>query len=230
MNAAGLAKHYGGLTPEERFRLILAAGARGDDTERERLVSAGGRLTLSMQDHAPYAHAFDELGLLVFIELLEEAGRYSDAFADADDARDICGEDDDGEGEGDAPEAEPDTKGNAADAEDDARPRPAWQRSLDLALAAGFVLRTKAEGWKLFCERLNVPPFVLWERLPGFDRLQRALTLAERAAFVPEGFLRWLNRIRPAGAAELTEVPLSVEGMASTTETLFRNRVEWWSG
>jgi hypothetical protein len=226
MNATALAKNYGSLTPEERFRLILAAGARGDDAERERLVKAGGRITLSMQDHAPYAHAFNELARLVFIELLEEAGRYLDAFARSDDTRDLHGKNNEEEGSGDAADVEPDTPGVA----DEARARPAWQRALDLALAAGFVLRTKAEGWKLFCERLSVPPFVLWQQLPGFDRLQRALTLAERAAFAPEGFVRWLNRIRPAGEPERTEVPLTVEGMADATGELFQARVEWWSG
>jgi len=37
-----LARHYDNLTPEERFRLILAAGARGDKVEQDRLVNSGG--------------------------------------------------------------------------------------------------------------------------------------------------------------------------------------------
>jgi hypothetical protein len=40
-----LARHYANLTPEERFRLILAAGSRGDEAERDRLVSTGQRIT-----------------------------------------------------------------------------------------------------------------------------------------------------------------------------------------
>jgi hypothetical protein len=47
---------------------------------------------------------------------------------------------------------------------------------------------------------LHLPPFLLRQELPGFDRLQRALALAKEAAFVPEGMLCWLNAIRPAGA------------------------------
>ena len=123
-----------------------------------------------------------------------------------------------------------DANANAKPVEEAPSERPRWQRFLDMALAAGFVLRTKAEGWKLFCERMTVPPFALWENLPGFDRLQRALKLAERAAFAPEGFLRWLNDIRPAGEAKRTEVPLTVEGVAAATEELFRKRVKWWGG
>jgi hypothetical protein len=97
-----------------------------------------------------------------------------------------------------------------------------------LALAAGFVLRTRAAGWRLFCERLSIPPFLLWEMLPGCDRLQRALRLADQAAFVPEVFLRWLNRIRPEGAPELAELPLTAEAVADGHAKLFRSRVEWW--
>ena len=92
------------------------------------------------------------------------------------------------------------------------------------------MLRTKANGWKLFCERLNVPPFLLWEAFPGFDRVQRALARTEKAAFVPEGFLRWLNHVRPKGEPALTAVPLTVEGVAAANEEAFRKRVEWWGG
>ena len=61
MNPNDLARHYGRLSPEERFKLILAAGARGDEAEQQRLVDAGGHITLSCPDHTPYTRAFDEL-------------------------------------------------------------------------------------------------------------------------------------------------------------------------
>jgi hypothetical protein len=77
MNAKAVARHYGSLTPEERFRLILAASARGDEAERDRLANASGRISLSVPDHSPYAHAFQELALLSFIELLDQAASYS---------------------------------------------------------------------------------------------------------------------------------------------------------
>ena len=73
MKAPPLAKNYKALTPEERFRLILAASGRGDEAEAARLVNAGGRITLSVPDHSPYAHAFSDLALMTFIDLLEEA-------------------------------------------------------------------------------------------------------------------------------------------------------------
>jgi hypothetical protein len=226
MNANAVAKHYGSLSPEERFRLILAASARGDEAERERLVNAGGRITLSMRDHSPYAHSFSELNLLVFVELLEQAAGYFEAFFRADEAADIFGGEAGEEGEGDDTEDGPDAEGTMG-GKGDLTPA---QRALDLALALGFMLRTKAEGWKLWCERLKLPPFLFWEELPGFDRLQRALALAEKAAFVSEGFLQWLNRVRPEGSPVLSAVPLSVEGVADAIEHMFQNRVEWWGG
>jgi hypothetical protein len=53
IDTKALARHYDTLTPEERFGLILAAGSRGDQAERDRLVNSGGRIAHSMQDHAP---------------------------------------------------------------------------------------------------------------------------------------------------------------------------------
>ena len=197
MKPRALTRHYGALTPEERFRLILAAGGRQDLAEQDRLVMAGGRITYSLPDHAPYAYAFDDVAQLVYLELLEEAHRYRDALHLAKE---------------EGAESDPETA------------------RLNDALAVGFELRTKAEGWRLFCERLHVPPLALWESLPGFDRLRRALALAEKAAFVPEGFLRWLNDGRPAGQPELTGVPLCPEQIARSTDEAFRQRVRWWDG
>jgi hypothetical protein len=86
MKAPPLAKNYKCLKPEERFRLILAASGRGDEAERDRLIRAGGRITLSMSDHAPYVDALNALAMHVFIDLLEEAARYHDAFDRLDSA------------------------------------------------------------------------------------------------------------------------------------------------
>jgi hypothetical protein len=152
------------------------------------------------------------LAFLTFIELVDEAARYQAALTFNDDVRDTF----------DADEAD------ESPMQKDANENSMCFRTLDIALAAGYMLRTKANGWKLFCERLNVPPFLLWEIHPGFDRLKAVLALAEKAAFVPEGFLRWLNRVRPKGEPELTAVPLTVEGIAAATTEAFRQRAQWW--
>ena len=63
---------------------------------------------------------------------------------------------------------------------------------------------------------------------PGFERLQVLLATAEKAAFVPEGFLRWFNRVRSAGELALTTAPLTIEGVADEIAEAFRQRVQWW--
>src|SRR5262249_44730637 len=154
----------------------------------------------------------------------EEVARYSEADARADanlayaTDRGNPGDNEDEAEEGDEAAAGPQAGHEAH----------AWQRLLRLTYAARFVLRTKADGWKLFCERMNVPPFLLWEGFPGFDRLRRTLNRAEKGECTSEGFIRWMNDVRPVGTPELTEVPLTVEGVASATEDVFRARVEWW--
>jgi hypothetical protein len=179
-----------------------------------------------MQDHAPYAHAFGELALYTFIELVDDAAQYMEDFERwrlaREDARDEAEET---PGEEDELEETP----HEVLVEDDDEEQ-FLEVCSDLVLASGYTLRTKAEGWKLFCERLSVPPFILFEMLPGFERLQRALALAERIAFVPEGFLRWLNRVRPKGEPEVTEFNLTVEKVAKGNERVLQERVRWLGG
>jgi hypothetical protein len=219
MTADAVAKQYKLLTPEERFRLILAASGRGDDAERERLVRASGRIHLTMPDYSPYANALQDISLMIFIELLAESAQFlwASALADQEDDRDAATR---GEADPDMDDDEPET----------AELEFANERKLRLALAAGYVLRTKAEGWKQFCERWDNPPFLLWEDLPGFDRFQSALKLTDVMAFTAEGFLRWLNKVRPAAHLPITEVPVTAERTADDVERAFQIRIEWWSG
>jgi hypothetical protein len=56
------------------------------------------------------------------------------------------------------------------------------------------------------------------------------LASAEKAAFVPEGFLRWLNDYRPAGQPELTDVPLAVEGVAEALAKRYREGIKRLGG
>jgi hypothetical protein len=241
MKANPLAKSYAQLTPEERFRLILAADGRGDETERDRLIQVGERIELAVQDHTPYTDAFTELAQLTYIEVLEDASRYVDAFARFNDYLDWS----DGEGaqhSGDGSEADDDPSEQAedekGDAEDDRREKPAradpasptGQRYLGLEQATGYVLRTKVDGWKLFCEEMNVPPFLTWQEMPGFDRLQSRLDRAKEYGFEREEFLCWLNAVRPSGSPELTTVRLTANAVAAAMKEAFRECVRCWGG
>jgi len=228
MNPNAAAKYYHCLTPEERFRLLLAASARGDAAERARLISAGQTIRLVMADHAPYAAAFHEVALALFTDLVEEAAVYQDAsrrvdavaFEEAAEA-------------GQQPDA---ASSGIAPADSVARSKSMWLRCLDLALAAGYVLRAKVDGWKLFCTRLTMPPFAQWEGWPGLERLKRALVLAEGsdalpgAAFEAEGMLRFLNGIRPQREPELAQVQLTARAIADELEGIYRTTVAHQGG
>jgi hypothetical protein len=226
MNSNGFAKHYDKLTPEERFRLIMAAGTRGDEAETDRLTRAAKRISISMPDHSPYVDAFQELILVAYIEMLDSAAfyrecneRFHDQLRDSIDT---------------AKNAEDDTE-EALTAEDDVVKYPAWHRAGELVYAAGFLLKAKLAGWKLFCERWSDAPFAAWEEadFPGLDRLKLALARAEAGTAFPTSadMVRWLNGIRPAGDPEATEADImTAERFADSFDAAFRERVRWWGG
>lgn len=245
MNAKTVANHYPSLTPEERFRLIVAAGARGDQTEMDRLVRAGRRLTLRMSDHSPWALAFIELAQMVFLEMLEETAKYHDALERWRDADKLCGSDretDTGHGDEDDVEDEDleavdestcDDIGTADQDDEESLPN----RMFDFYLAQGFILKTKVDGWKMFCERLSLPPFGVWQLLPGFQRFRLAVQRLEdqggryALVFRAEGMLRWLRKIRPKGApVPSAENLISANRIADELDQEFRERVAWWGG
>jgi hypothetical protein len=231
MNVNGISKHYGKLSAEERFRLILAASARGDEIEGDRLRSASRRFTLSMPDHCPYHDAFGLLALLVFIEILEVAAFYGEAIASAGEDDDLSEDGGEGGEQRDMAECESHTGAESRPAHPRTQGRSDWQRAHDIVLAAGFVMRTKLDGWRLFCQRKSIPPFVLWEGLPGFKRLQDARDLAERVAFGPDGMVRWLNLVRREGKPEATlERLMSPESIADKLEVSFRELLRHCGG
>ena len=79
MTAATLTRHYPGLAPDERLALMLAAAARGDDLEHERLTAAAPRVSFTTLDTFPRAIAFRELLDRHRSERLELAARYFQA-------------------------------------------------------------------------------------------------------------------------------------------------------
>jgi hypothetical protein len=215
MNRNAIARQYHNLTPEERFKLILAAGARSDAAEQERLLRAGGRVALSLADHEPHARAFDELAVTIYVELLARSADYVELILRA--------------GDGEHPSDDEDEQDEAVATADSAE-LECRERLMDLALLKGFYLKTTADGWNQFCAAENLPALAIWECMPGFARLRDALALAERAAFIPEGVVAWLNRMRDEGKPEVTQPPVTPDEVAAWLGKQFRERVKWWGG
>lgn len=76
MNPNAISRHYEKLTPRERLPLIMAADARGDVTEYQRLVQSASRCQFTVPDHFPLAMAFQEVANVHLIELLAVAAAY----------------------------------------------------------------------------------------------------------------------------------------------------------
>jgi hypothetical protein len=76
MNTNGLGKLYEHLTPEERLPLIIAASARGDETECTRLVESAPREGYRLPDYYGYAEALVLASLFHAIQLLDLAVLY----------------------------------------------------------------------------------------------------------------------------------------------------------
>ncbi len=71
MSKNGLHRHYGKLTPEERFRLDVLATARGDLEESERLTNTCPKRDYIMNDWAFVGRweAARELAMLAYMDL-----------------------------------------------------------------------------------------------------------------------------------------------------------------
>ncbi|HTU24919.1 MAG TPA: hypothetical protein VMF30_05955 [Pirellulales bacterium] len=234
MSASTLPKLYERLSAEERFKLILSASARGDAQERDRLVGSSKAIELRMRDYTPWAEAFTQLAFVTYMELMDAAVSQQDAFHQwreaSRKAKDAAGE-----------VAEAEEKPPSSDEATARRELSADEKfemlTFDTYLANGFLFKTKVAGWKLFCERMSVPAFTIWESLPGYDRFQAAMKRIKHtkarmgAAFHPKGMLRFLQEIRRAGQAEPTiDWLISPENYADEQDKLFRDLVKQHGG
>ena len=108
---------------------------------------------------------------------------------------------------------------------------------LGTSFAIGFILKTKIDGWKLFCERMNVPAFTIWELLPGYERLEKAMARVDETktsspvAFLAEHMMGFLRNNRPDGFPEPTEDGLmTAEKVAKELDAMFRDMVKQHGG
>jgi hypothetical protein len=234
--AYDLSKLYSTLKPEERFRLILAASSRGDYAEGSRLAAASKPLELKVQDYIPWALSFTEMAMIIFMELVELAAKHQDSLNHWCQAREVKQQ---ASAEGDSVDDSEATSeiADSPEAEGPSEDDRYDMQLLSAYLAVGFSLKTKITGWKLFCERLNVPPFTIWKSFPGYDRFEAAMMRVEGtegrfpAAFPPEAMLRFLQNLRPEGTPELSMAGLmSAEAVAKELDEMLRTGVKQFGG
>jgi hypothetical protein len=77
MNMNAITKHYDKLTTRERFGLLVAAGARGDDTDRAALLASAPRKTWSIPTTNGFAEAFTFLSMFHIMTMQENSTLYN---------------------------------------------------------------------------------------------------------------------------------------------------------
>lgn len=112
---------------------------------------------------------------------------------------------------------------------------PLWARMGRIVYAAGFLFKTRLAGWKVFCDHWNYAFFEFWDHndFPGLSQIRRALELTDGGNAFPTAadMVCWLNDIRSANAPPATEGNIfSAEGYALGLEFAFRERVKLWGG
>ncbi len=179
---------YKQLTPDERFRLVLAARGRGDEAEEGRLIHSGSMTAVRMRDVFPHLLAFQTVAMLAFVELLDHAADAEIAWL----AAESSAEDDEGS--------------------------ERWAR---MAKIFGYRLRIKWLGWVRFCEEMTVPPRHFWVGLPGLDRIERALEVAETVACSDAEFVALANALRKPDRPPIADVRVTVEAAAAALRQMF---------
>ena len=181
MNTAHLAQHYSALTPWERLPLLVAASARGDALEEDRLARAAPKNGFRVPDYWGLAEGLDDLVKLYLLEQLDLAAFYW-RFAGL-------------------LEQEPWERPSRQQRQ---RQERRWQ--LLKMLAYRYVVR--ADGWRLLCAQLHLKPEVLLKELPGYDAVQQMEQVARLIAFNAEEALAFLRADAEASRPAEDQTPV----------------------
>jgi len=176
MNSDPLARHYGALTPWERLPLLVAASARGDAVEEDRLARAAPKNGFRVPDFWGLAEGLDDLVKLYLLDQLDLAALYW-RFAGLLEQE----------------------SWDRPSRQERQRQERRWQ--LLKMLAYRYVVR--ADGWRLLCAEMSIDPEVLLRELPGYDSVQQMEQVTRLIAFGAEEALAFLRTeaeaVRPAG-------------------------------
>jgi hypothetical protein len=184
MNTARLAKHYGALEPWERVALVVAAAARDDLQEVDRLSGAAPRLRFNAPDHLGHLEGIEFVSLLYMVRQLDLTCLYWRISG----ALESC----------------------SADG-DDARTRRLCDRLYRVMRGLGYVMTAHAAAWRRLCAELAIDPDALTRGLWGHDTLARALVAAETDACSADEMRAFAKARDPA--AEVVTVESSLAGL-----------------
>jgi hypothetical protein len=171
MNLYHLAKFYDRLTPLERLPLIIAAGARGDKVEQERLNASAPKQTFEVPHHLGLTRALRQAVDFHAVTLLDLAANFWQWWGlwmiHALRER----------GAGGA------NRGSDHKAKTD---KASETRAGGLACYYASRFVAHVDGWKQFCRELHLDPEVQLRFMPGWDIIQRTEAQTRELALSPE--------------------------------------------
>jgi hypothetical protein len=185
MTTDALAKLYDRLKPFERLPLIVAATARGDKVEADRLAESAPRIHVSLPDYWGIADGLMRLSvshLMVQLDLTV-------VFCLAADMVDKL------------------------DATDSGKKKKAERnRFWTILRLVAFRICVGADAWKRLCGELKIEPEMVLGHLPGYYAIQLVEKAARPYAFTPEEAAAYLRKSGGEGA-ELPTVEAAAKEM-----------------
>jgi hypothetical protein len=168
MTLDSLARHYATLTPAERVPLLLAAAARGDTQECQRLTRSTPTITLRLADCWSLAYGLQHLASSYLLRQLEVGRLFAQVATVL--ARQVllvrCKQ-----------ACKPD------------------KRTLRFGQALAHQLVVRADGWNRLCKELHIQPALLLGGQPGYEYLCTLEVRARRVACTPKQALACLRGI-----------------------------------
>jgi hypothetical protein len=205
MNIRHLTNLYDRLTPLERLPLVIAAGARGDQAEQERLSGSAPRERFEVPNYYGLAQALLQAGDFHLMTLLDLAANFWQWWG-LWMLYTVCSEQANGTDQ--CPGAK--TKAEKA--------RQTRAGGIACYYATRFVAHV--EGWKQFCSDLHLDPEVQLNFMPGWDTITRTFEHARQLAFSHEeaiGFVLSEN-VPVEGNDSLERGPVPVENATELAE------------
>ncbi len=211
MNTNGLARHYDKLTPRERFPLIVAATARDDKQECDRLIDSAPKIGWRLPDYYGLGDALQDLGLVFMLELLNLVAQYWHA-----------------DGVLESYALSPKTK----------KDKTLEDRLHGMLKLLAYLFVVNLDAWKQLLTELQMAPDFLFMGMPGHDALRRFEPLARIMAFTKEEAAAYLNKTRrnksgktkaETGGEVVEVVPITVESEIADMRKFLSDREAKWS-
>jgi len=198
MNTHGLSQLYDQLTPSERLPLIMAAAARDDEAEKQRLCAAAPEVSFRVPNYYPLAKALTEAVHYHLLTLLDLAAQFWQWWGIW---MTYIGRD--------SSAGNPKTGRRR---KTDADRLLEWRaRGITRYFASRFVAHR--HGWNQFCSAMNIDPEVQLDFMIGWGTILQTDKAARELAFSAEEasqFVR-LETMPAEGNESLERGPVPVE-------------------